>query len=51
VSARFHEVPLGHERRVVWRRGPPHKASSPNACRVANSRRAVVPVVLISFLR
>jgi hypothetical protein len=44
VSARLRGVHLGHERRVVRRRGPLHRVSSPNACRVAGSRRAVVLV-------
>jgi hypothetical protein len=38
-------VPLGHERRVVWRRGLLREASSPNACRVVGSRRVMVPAV------
>jgi hypothetical protein len=51
MSARLHGVPLGHERRVVRRRGPPQEASSPNACQVAGSRRAAAPVVQFLFLR
>jgi hypothetical protein len=51
VSARLHGVPLGHEQRVVRRHGLPHEASSPNACRVVDSRRAVVLVVQVLLPR
>jgi hypothetical protein len=48
VSARLHGVPLEHERQVVRHHGPLHGASSPNTCRTAGSRRAVVSVVQVS---
>jgi hypothetical protein len=51
VSVRLHGVPLGHERRVVQRHGPPDEASSPNAYRAAGSCRAVVLVVQILLPR
>jgi hypothetical protein len=51
VSARLHEVPLEHERRVVRQHGPLHEASSPNACQATGSRRAEVLVAQVLPLR
>jgi hypothetical protein len=51
VSVRLHGAHLGLERRVVRRHVPTHEASSPSACQVAGSCRAVVPVVQVSYLR
>jgi hypothetical protein len=43
MYVRLREVLVGRERRVVWRRGLLHEASSPNTCRVVGSCRVAVP--------
>jgi hypothetical protein len=51
MFVRLHGVPLGHEIRVVQRRGPLHEASSPSTCRSAGLRHAVVQTEQASLPR
>jgi hypothetical protein len=49
MFVRLHEVPLGHERRVVQWHVLLHEASSPSVCRFAGLCHAMVQMEQVSF--